>query len=614
MGKMKQIDQPAIKKGILLVGIFITIIGLILHLSVPGTTRSGFPVNVEPMSTTVENIRFPNTISYEFGIDLMGPEQIDSSGTTAYLLNASQYNDYLSGTQLNETGSLISLLDGGRDSLELVLNEDLNLYLVFTNQGNETIPWQYYYYILPTTYYPTFTIVFVGAFVTIIGLAWYYNGWKRWFLTALSIQSLIFFARVFTLSTYSLNLPDVFWDLIHTELYNDYQFFYLSWIPRLWEGAWAYSADLAVYLYPPLWIYTVGLLGSTPSWLPGLVLFSFNAASGIFVYEIANILTGDSRSKIIMMLYMLNPFTLFYGAFMWLNPTPYVFFTMLSFYLVLLEKDEFSIATLGIATLYKQLAVIFFPLLAILIIKKKADYQMKKKLMSFLKLTVIYSGIVGLVSLPFLIVSPEEFLNQMILGNTGNYDRLTTFIPDSWMTVHANTFFLWLGFPAWFTDIIALLLINYVFLILCGILVYGGFTFFKPSSESSNDDRNRILFMKAVLWSFVAVMCVQLFYPRGTYKFYLLALAPFAALLFNYRDLELASNQNYRFQKHHLFVMLMSWAVFLCYRFVYFWLLGAWVIFYLVKSGEFTRIFQGILRFLRRKDNGLIELEEIYSE
>ncbi|MGY5851953.1 MAG: hypothetical protein RTU92_00130 [Candidatus Thorarchaeota archaeon] len=611
---MKQIDSTIIKKGIILVGVLLAITGLVLHLSVPGTTRSGFPVNVVPMTTTVENLNVPNTNGYGFGIDLMGPEQFSINGTTAHLLTVAQYNDYQSGTPLNETGTLISLLNGGRDSFEMTLTSDLNLYLVFTNDGNDTILWTYYYYILPTTFYPTFTVAFAGAFITILGLALFYDGWKRWFLTALGIQSLLFLVRVFTLSTYSLNLPDIFWDLIHTELYNDYQYFYLSWVPNLWEGAWAYSTELAVYLYPPLWIYTVGLFGSTPSWLPGLVLFAFNSATGVLVYKIVNRLTDDdTRAKIAMMFYMVNPLTLFYGAFMWLNPTPFVFFTMLSFYMALTQREEYAIVTIAIATLYKQFAVVFFPIMVILFIKRKMDLKVKDKLVAFLRHTAIYAGIVGLVSLPFLIVSPTEFLNQMLFWNTGYYGRLTVFIPENWMTVHANTFFLWLGFPTWFTDFIAGLIINYVFLILCGVLVYGGFAFLKLN-EFREEDRFKTLFMKAILWGFIALMSIQLFYPRGSYKFYLLALAPFVAILLDYRDLGLRNRSQFQFQKRHLFTLLMTWAVFLCYRFVYFWLLGGWSLFYLVKSGELKRITSGIHGILRRPDRVMSELEEIYSE
>jgi Gpi18-like mannosyltransferase len=611
---MKRTVLKRFQKSIIVIGLFIAITGLGLHLSTPGTTRSGFPVNVEPMGTTIENLQFQNADGYGFGIELMGPEQIDFDDTTAHLLTAAQYSDYLSGTPINETGTLISLLNGGRDSFEMVLTDDLDFYLVFTNDGNETVPWSYYYYILPASFYPTFAIAFSGAFIIIVGFALYFDGWKRWFLTGLGIQSLLFLVRVFTLSTYSLGLPSIFWDLIHTELYNDYQYFYLSWIPTLWEGAWAYSADLAVYLYPPLWIYTVGILGSTPSWLPGLVLFTFNAATGVLVYKIVNRLTDDdTRAKIAMMIYMLNPLTLFYGAFMWLNPTPFVFFMTLSFYLALTQREEYAIVAIAIATLYKQFAVVFFPILVILFIKRKANLRIKGKLVVFLKHTAIYVGLVGLVSLPYLIVSLTEFLNQMIFWNTGNFQRLRVFIPENWMTVHANTFFLWLGFPTWFTDFIASLIINYVFLIMCGVLVYGGFSFL-GLEEDNEDERFRTLFMKAILWGFIAVMSIQLFYPRGSYKFYLLALAPLAALLFDYKDLELSQKTPFKIQKHHLFTILMTWVVFLCYRFVYFWFLGAWVLFYLIMSGELKRIVNGSYRFLKPKEPGLSELEEIYSE
>ncbi len=613
---MKLINSSSVKKGIILVGVLITLVGLTLHLSVPGTTRSGYPMNVPPMDVAVENLSIPNSIGYGFGIELIDITQIGSNESSAYLLTADQYNDYQSGIPLNETSALISLENGGRDSFETILTEDLNIYLVFTNEKNDTIFWQYYYYLLPASYYPTFTLAFSGSFITILGFAWYFSGWKRWFLVALGIQSILFLVRVFTLSTYSFNLPSVFWDLIHIELYNDYQFFYLSWIPRLWEGAWAYSSELAGYLYPPLWIYTVGLFGSTPSWLPGLVLFAFNAATGILVYKTVFRITNDEvRATFALMFYMLNPLTLFYGAFMWLNPTPYVFFTMLSFYLVLIEKEEFSIASLAIATLYKQLAVVFFPILVILLVKLKTNLSLKNKFVLFLKHTTVYSGIIGLVSLPFLIVSPEAYLNQMILSNTGSYWRLVTFTPAPSIPVHANSFFLWLNFPRWFTDIIAVLIINYVFLILCGILVYGGYALYKSRYENIVEkEKIADLFMKAIFWSFIVVISVQMFYPRGSYKFYLLALTPFAALLFDYKNLDLSMKTEFQFSKHHIFLLLMTWAVFLCYRFVYFWLLGLWVVFYLVLTGELSRIKNGIFRFFIGGGTDTTELEDIYSE
>jgi hypothetical protein len=194
------------------------------------------------------------------------------------------------------------------------------------------------------------------------------------------------------------------------------------------------------------------------------------------------------------------------------------------------------------------------------------------------------------------------------------------FIPDLWMPVHLGTFYLWIGGPSLLTDVIAVLLINYVFLILSGIIVYGLYATYRPQRESSDDvgARYRRIISRGLLWGFVAVLCVQLFYPRGAYKFYLLALGPFLAILFDYKNLDLQDSSEFVFQKHHLVPIVMTWAVVLCFRFVYFWLIAAWGIFYLWKAGELRRIVSGgktlISGRLLEDDLDISELEEIYSE
>ncbi|MHA2070551.1 MAG: hypothetical protein ACW985_02045 [Candidatus Thorarchaeota archaeon] len=263
--------------------------------------------------------------------------------------------------------------------------------------------------------------------------------------------------------------------------------------------------------------------------------------------------------------------------------------------------------------MYKQLAVVFFPILSIVLLKKRLGSKRLDHVRGFIKHTVIYAGIVFLVSVPFLIVSPEQYLNQMLFWNTGNYDTLRTFIPELWMTIHLNTFFLWLGAPSWFTDIIALLLVNYVFLIICAFVVYGTFAIFKPQDSQG---RVKELVTQALLWGLVAVICVQVFYPRGAYKFYLLALAPFVSILYDYQDLELKQEESC-FKRHHIVPLVLSWIVFLCYRFVYFWVLGAWLIFYLWKSGSLTRIAGGFKLLIRppNKENTSVSVyEEIYGD
>ncbi|MHA2301211.1 MAG: hypothetical protein ACXACD_09680 [Candidatus Thorarchaeota archaeon] len=608
-------DRRIAQKSVIVLGIVIVIAGFALHFSVPGTTRSGFNVIVEGSSSAVDHIFMElGDARYEFGIEMLPPGQYPVETTTGYLLTPTEYERYMSGTPIEDVDALLQFGSGERTSYEASLTTELSLYIVFFNNGSDLVSWTYYYVILPSGFYPTFIFGFSGLFICMAGLGWISTGWKRYFVIGVSINLVLFFLRTFTLASYSLGLPEIFEELIHVELYNDYQFFYLSWVPSLREGAWAYSSDLAIYFYPPLWIYTVSILGSVPSWLPGVPLFAFNVGTGYFVYMIAKSLTHDERYPIYAkMLYLLNPLTLFYGSFMWLNPTPYVFFTTVSFYLALSEREELSIAAIAIATLYKQLAVVFFPILSIVLLKKRLGAKRLDYVRGFIKHTAIYAGIVFLVSVPFLIVSPEQYLNQMLFWHTGSYDTLRTFIPELWMTVHLNTFFLWLGAPPWFIDIIALLLVNYIFLIICALVVYGTFAIFKPQDSQV---RAKELVTQALLWGFVAVMCVQLFYPRGAYKFYLLALAPFVSVLYDYRNLELNQGPS-GLRRHHLVPLALSWIVFVCYRFVYFWVLGAWLIFYLWKSGSLSRI-AGVFRLIIRppdvENTSISVYEEIYGD
>ena len=322
-----------------------------------------------------------------------------------------------------------------------------------------------------------------------------------------------------------------------------------------------------------------------------------------------------------MMIYLLNPLTIGYGSFMWLNPTPFVFFTMLSFYLALLNKPKHSIIALGVATLYKQFAVIFFPIIALMLIKQISDRTTKTSILEFMKHTSIYALIVSLVSLPFLIVSPNDYLNQLVYSSSGVFERLTYFIPDLWMTVHFNTFFLWLFGSSIFTDVLAWLIYNYVLLAICGFVVYVAFATLHRGHEEDSSTNVNELFMKAIFWSFIAVLCLQTFFPRGVYKFYLLSLMPLAALLFDYKDLTLARKEDYMFQKRHLFVPIITTVIFLCLRFVYLWLIIVWAWFYLIQSGELSRILCGIRSFFSKgkhspdsKSESIETWDEIYSE
>ncbi len=579
------------KKIIIILGLAIALFGFGAHLLNPGSSYSSIGNLVSPYGTEAIPI---SAHTYgglsEFRLDVLGPETGHDLHFDVYLLEDSEYSQFQGGTPIENLEPLYHISNQSRGTyIDTVIY--IEAYLVILSYENETYMWNAYFSITPTSHFPTLFLGFSGVLILLAGFALYFKGWKRYFCIGVGINVLFFIIRTTTLVSYSLGLPDIFLTTFHVELYNDYQYFYLSWVPEILKGTYPYSGDLYYYVYGPLWIYTVSIFGSIPSWLPGVPLFVFNVATGVVVQRIVMNLSGDEKKSILaMLIYLLNPITVMYGSFMWLNPTIYTFFCSLSFLFALEDKDRHAIAALAIATLVKQFAVVFFPLLSLYLIKK---YQatLKEGIQQFLEHMIIYTFVVFIGSLPFLIIDAEGYIFWMVLANTGVVDRLMVFIPDLWMPVHFNTFFLWLGLPTWLTDSIAWLLIYYIPLIICAIGIYGGFVLFKPSLESTDDFkiRSKRLFTQLVLLAFLAVICVQLFYPRGAYKFYLLTLMPFAAILFDIKDFQFSSQEEFRFAPHYLFTILLATAVFFWYRFVYFWILALWGLYYMYLNRNMLR-------------------------
>jgi hypothetical protein len=316
-------------------------------------------------------------------------------------------------------------------------------------------------------------------------------------------------------------------------------------------------------------------------------------ATGIVVYHISRELTNDEKKSVFaMMLYLLNPFTFFYGSFLWLNPTPYVFFLTFSFWLALKNKGELSVVAMAIATLYKQFAVIFIPLLILVLIKKNKHTDFRKNIIYFIKYSVIYAVIIGSVSLPFLLVDYQAYVTR-VLFLSSSPESLAIFHPQSNWPMNFNTFFVWLGMPYMIALVIGYLIAYYVLLGIPTIIIYIVYARFNPFGEKDSqeqDGKNNKIFIEMFFWVIILILLFQLFYPRGTYKYYLTALTPFISLFFDNSDLKLSRMESFVFQRHHLFSLIISWTIFLCFRLVYFWILLAWLFFYLRRAGHLTNL------------------------
>ncbi|MFX0045854.1 MAG: hypothetical protein ACFE8Z_08405, partial [Candidatus Hermodarchaeota archaeon] len=279
---MRKPDRNQLQVAVICIGVVIAVFGFSIHFVVPGETRSGYPITVEASSYIVDEIRFiPGTGDYSFRLYL----KLDFlyHNLSAYLLSETEYERFSTGTPIGEVDTIADFAGSPDYEWETSLSGDIDLRLVIFNNNTVRVFCGYYYVVIPATFFSSLTIGFAGLLVILAGLGWYLTGWRRYFILGLAVNLALFYVRVFTL------VADVFAFSVLLEQtiepYNDYLFFYLRWIPNLWEGAWPYTLDpasmMSGYVYPPLWVYTVGLLGSIPSWLPGLILLSFNVATGV---------------------------------------------------------------------------------------------------------------------------------------------------------------------------------------------------------------------------------------------------------------------------------------------------------------------------------------------
>ncbi|HMF32281.1 MAG TPA: hypothetical protein VKK79_12745, partial [Candidatus Lokiarchaeia archaeon] len=370
------------------------------------------------------------------------------------------------------------------------------------------------------------------------------------------------------------------------------QMLYAHWVDSFVSGVWPYSPALAGYPYPPLFIVTLAgfdLLPG-PQWKMAIPLFACTIATGYLLFKIAYKLTGNERrATTIMLLYYINPFTLLYGSFGWLNPSLFVFFVVLAFYLALLRKDGWAIVSLGIATMYKQLAVVFLPLLVLAFLKDLPSPSLGNRFKNLLKSTGIYILSILAISAPFLAVKGSVYLQQAFLGQIGYSIELLTSPTQITWPVTFNTFFVWVGAPAVVTIGIAYCLQYYILLGGCAIVIFFNFSRLRaPEMTSVPKSRNSFLVTELLFAALVLVFCLQLFFPHGSYKYYLMLLTPFISLFYDFDNLSLTplaeSPKDALFRWQSLAPVLLSWIIFLFDRNIYFLILLAWLLVYLQKK------------------------------
>jgi hypothetical protein len=337
----------------------------------------------------------------------------------------------------------------------------------------------------------------------------------------------------------------------HIEAYTDYRDLYLRDLvaPFLTGDKNIYYLGTIVYNYPPLFIYVLGGFAYLVNiaWFPAVSLLLFDILTVIPFYMIAREFVFAGNAKLAFaasIIWALNPLNLFYNDLMWLNPPYTTFFLMLALYLLLKKRWVFSSIALAVSTGFKQITVIFFPVV-LLFIWKATGFS--KKLLSYV---AVYISVLVLISTPYIepvyqggsslsnplgswsLRSAQNYfwsLNFPILGNPpGIVNTPTPFSADLSEPVRL-TFFLG-EFPGKFMQNLAVATysyLDYALVAAYAILLIHLFLKVKKGEPIKWSD----LFVYAM----GAFLLFLIFFGRGIYKYYFATLTPLALPIYSNR-------------------------------------------------------------------------------
>jgi len=310
------------------------------------------------------------------------------------------------------------------------------------------------------------------------------------------------------------------------EAYKDFRFYYLPQAIDFASGLMPYRDFF--YSYPPLFLRVLVMFSQLPlpEWKFGLPLMMFDALSVIPLYFIVRKLTDKKKAFVASILYALAPINLFYDDFLWLNPPPTTFFTLLAVYFLLEKRYKTSSLMLALATLTKQTSVILFPVLFLI---TKNRVSMKRALTY--ALTFISVCFIG--SLPYIVFFPQLYLWSIrfpgvpvptplpdYMAGWPQPSNATTPQPVTYYAGHPTNLAIplqLLGFweAYWFAN-------NSLGVIL--VFSYGLLLWRVHRNREISDEG-------VVAYSLLAFLVFYSFYSRGIYKYYFASVTPLLASL-----------------------------------------------------------------------------------
>ncbi len=335
------------------------------------------------------------------------------------------------------------------------------------------------------------------------------------------------------------------------EGYSDYSFFYVHWGYNILYGVLPYTPEFGylsmdgivnqngVYLFPPLTalLYGLGILISPDNTGIGLLFTVFGYLTVFPVYGIARHLSNNRRyGEAAALTYILNPMMLYYIAFLWMNPAPFIFFIFSGIYMLMRGRRHTGTLLIVIAALFKQMAwFVGLPLIVYLLLKPRDSSERNTKekgllirLLGYFDFKGFFGSVilvvlfVAAIALPFFLFQPH-MIQFMSLAAGGFALESPTEPPGYASPMRLQILPVVAGLP----DLAILLdyLVFYSVLLWFGVTLIVGLYAIIPKHE------NRMYFRRFMLIVLVLLLWVHITGPRGVYKYYFTLFAPFFSIL-----------------------------------------------------------------------------------
>jgi len=419
------------------------------------------------------------------------------------------------------------------------------------------------------------------------------------FIISISIQILIFILIQISnwISQIAVDEPWFNFLMQTIEPYTDYKAWYQpftrqtlfkNWLPYLeifkypikeenydaWFQFWFVEQHefLRNFIYPPLFFYVLILPSIISVDLVFLPLLLANIILPIVMY---NFLAKNFEQKVAEWGFIataLCPLYLFYTGGLVLNTSLVTLFFILTIYYLSDNRYGYTILFLGITILFKQMMIFFIPPILIYIVLKstsKEEASFFKHIKIFLRYTAILGIVLFIGSLPWIIITPVNYLRSLFALGTLEmtfYPPLN--LPNYNLPVYWFDFLHGLGAPYLVLYVFGFLNFTFIGILLLEIVI----TILVYNWHRKNK-LNWLKFLDILVYT---AFLSFLFFPRGVYKYYFPFLVPLIVLWVCYHFSD-RLNTDYSKRRNWILIIVFGSIFFMLIPRLYYLLL-IWVI------------------------------------